>query len=253
MKKHILLTLVLLTGLSTIYAQDYIYMRSGKKRVPATNIEVQASHTTYSLYGDESGKVSAIDNSDISMILFQDGKTQFFERESRAISRINFKKNFINYHLLDLVVNNFKISYERLFSNGKIGVQIPFAVGYGDYENISGFDDVHNTFYTGVTLNFYPTGQGKVRYVMGPSIQVGTGYFDDGYYDYQNDIYISDNIDTFILRFLINNGVMFTPIDALSITIVGSLGIRYTDEKNIWEDQNIKTVGAASVNLSYRF
>jgi len=253
MKNYFLISLLLIICSSALNAQDYIYLRSGNGRVEASDVTVNASHTTYKKHGDESGKIIAIDNDDISMILFKNGNSRFFEKESKAMSRINFKKNLINYHLLELVVNNFKLSYERILENGKLGIQIPFAIGYGDSDRISGFDDVYNTFYTGITLNFYPTGQGKVRYFMGPSIQAGTGYFNDGYYDYTNDIYIDDNIDTYIFRFLINNGVMFTPIDALSISLIGSLGIRYTTETDFNDDQNIKTVGAASVNLSYRF
>ena len=46
---------------------------------------------------------------------------------------------------------------------------------------------------------------------------------------------------------------MFTPIEALSISLVGSLGIRYTGETNQYDDNNVKTVGAFSANLSYRF
>ncbi len=164
---------------------------------------------------------------------------------------MNFKKNLINYHLFDLIVNNFKLSYERITSNGKLGIQIPIAIGYGDPDNVSGFDDVYNTFYTGVTLNFYPTGQGKVRYFMGPGIQVGTGFFSDGYYDGYSNVY--EKTETFIFRFMVNNGIMFTPIEALSISLVGSLGIRYTDETYYNDDQNIKTVGAFAANLSYRF
>jgi len=46
---------------------------------------------------------------------------------------------------------------------------------------------------------------------------------------------------------------MFTPIEALSISLVGSLGIRYTDKVKYNNDNNVKTVGAFSANLSYRF
>lgn len=253
MKKSILFILIICVSVTMLNAQDYIYNRDGSTRIAATDIKIQPSHTTYSLFGDKSGNIIAIDNNDISMIIFENGAVKYFEKESKAISRTKFKKNLINYHLLDLVVNNFKLSYERILSNGKIGIQIPISIGYGDYDNISGFDDVYNTFYTGVTLNFYPTGQGKVRYFMGPGIQVGTGFFTNGYYDNFTNVYVNENLDTFILRFLINNGIIFTPIDALSISIVGSLGIRYTDKSDQYEDRKIKTVGAAAINLSYRF
>ena len=253
MKRITLLVTIVLFATISMTAQDFIYKRNLDDRISATNINVQNTETTYNTFGDESGQLFSIENDQISMIVYENGDVRFFEREKRIAKRRNFNKNIINYHLFDLVVNNFKLSYERIISNGKIGIQIPIAIGYGDHDNISGFDNVYNTFYTGLSLNFYPTGQGTVRYFMGPGIQVGTGFFEDGYWDSSYDHYINKNIDTFIFRFLINNGIIFTPIEALSISLVGSLGIRYTDKTNQYDDNNVKTVGAFSANLSYRF
>jgi len=253
MKKFILVSTVLLTLIISVNAQDFIYKRNQGGRIAVSNVKVLVSETTYNLFGDDAEVLYSLENNQISMIAFEDGNIRFFERESKVKKRNNFKKNIINYHLFDLVVNNFKLSYERLISNGKIGIQIPFAIGYGGDGRISGFDDVYNSFYTGLSVNFYPTGQGVVRYFMGPGIQVGTGYFEDYYYDSEtgNDHYT--NIDTFVFRFMINNGIIFTPIDALSISLVGSLGVRYVDKPKYNSTNNVKTVGAFSANLSYRF
>ena len=253
MNKYLFLIIALLVVITNVSAQDFIYKRNQTERVEATNIQVLTSETTYNLFGDDSGDIYSLTNKQISMIAFQNGDVRFFEREKKIVNRHNYKKNIINYHLFDLVVNNFKLSYERIISNGKVGIQIPFAIGYGNDGNISGFDDVHNNFYTGISINFYPTGQGIIRYFMGPGIQVGTGYFDDYYYDNNTGQSHYNNIDTFVFRFLVNNGVIFTPIEALSISLVGSLGIRYTGETQYDDDNNVRTVGAFSANLSYRF
>jgi len=251
--KNIFLVSALLFTIINMSAQDFIYMRNQTARVEATNIKVLTSETTYNLFGDNSGDIYSLTNKQISMIAFANGDVRFFEREKKIVNRHNYKKNIINYHLFDLVVNNFKLSYERIISNGKVGIQIPFSIGYGNGGDVSGFDDVHNKFYTGISVNFYPTGQGIVRYFMGPGIQVGSGYFDDYYYDNSTNQSHYNNIDTFVFRFLVNNGIIFTPIEALSISLVGSLGIRYTDETEYDDDNNVRTVGAFSANLSYRF
>jgi len=255
MKKTLITVAALFFVLINVSAQDFIYMRNQTDRVAAKNIKILTKETTYNLFADESGTDYSLNNKQISMIAYADGSIRFFEREEKITNRNNYKKNIIHYHLFDLVVNNFKLSYERIISKGKIGIQIPFAVGYSDNDRNSGFDDVRNSFYTGISVNFYPTGQGVVRYFMGPAIQVGTGYFEDSRY-FEGE-YIYDKTDTFIFRFLINNGIAFTPIDALSISLVGSLGIRYTDKtennNNNNDDNHIKTVGAFSANLSYRF
>ncbi|MFK5857025.1 MAG: hypothetical protein QM503_12915 [Bacteroidota bacterium] len=250
MKKKLSLLAALLFILININAQDFIYKRNQSERIAVKNTKVHASETTYKLYGEESGIEYTINNKQISMIAFENGDIRFFEREKKVINRHNYKKNIINYHLFDLVVNNFKLSYERIISKGKIGIQIPFAIGYGSDDQISGFDDVYNTFYSGITINFYPTGQGTVRYFMGPSIQIGTGYFQGDWNEYTRQY---DHINTMVFRFLINNGIVFTPIDALSISLVGSLGIRSTDKTKKETDNNVKTVGAFAANLSYRF
>lgn len=251
MKRILLLTTTLLFITISISAQDFIYLRNQGDRIAATNVKVQNTETNYSLFGGDPDQVFSIENDQISLIAFENGVLNFFESDKKINRRRNFKKNLINYHLFDLVVNNFKLSYERIISNGKIGIQIPFAIGYADEDRISGYDNAHNKFYTGLSVNFYPTGQGVVRYFMGPGIQIGNGYF-TSYYESSGQ-HINANLDTFIFRFLINNGIMFTPIEALSISLVGSLGIRYTDKTQDFNSNNVITVGAFAANLSYRF
>ncbi len=247
MTKYITSIIVLLFISISAISQDFIYKKDGG-RIVADKIEVLLDQTNYAIFGDKSAELFSINNNEISFIAFENGEVSFFEKESRSRQRYNYKKNMINYHLFDLIVNNFKISYERIVAKGKIGIQIPIAFGYGD--ELSGYDNIDNKFYTGVTLNFYPTGQGKVRYLMGPAIQVGSGNYDDSY-SYGNN-WDHKTYDTFFLRFLINNGVMFSPIQELSLSVIGSIGIRYIEVTS--ENYNgIKTVGAFAFNLSYRF
>jgi hypothetical protein len=52
---------------------------------------------------------------------------------------------------------------------------------------------------------------------------------------------------------LVNNGVIFTPIKALSFSIIGSIGVRYVFKMPPDYDQRVRTTGGVSVNLSYRF
>ncbi len=250
MKKAISIPIIILFFFNCLIAQDFIYKKDGN-RIAAKNVEELVGHISYQKYNEQGDQIYKINNNEVSFIAYENGLVKFVEKESRIIQRHDFNQNIINYHLFDLVVNNFKISYERILKNGKIGIQIPIAFGYGNTDQISGFDDVYNQFYTGVALNFYPTGQGKIRYFMGPGIQIGTGFFEDSYnYSGAN---ADHKTDVYIFRFLVNNGIAFTPIKALSISLVGSLGIRYTDKTENTGDQKIKTVGAFSTNLSYRF
>lgn len=247
-----MLGLVTMLVSSNVKAQDYIYLENKDGRIAATSIEVLSNETRYFKYGDESGQVYSINNNQISMIAYENGQLKFFEKPSKIASSYNYKKNIIHYHLFDLVVNNFKLSYERIISQGKIGIQIPVAFGYGD--EFSGFDNLVNNFYSGLSLNFYPTGQGKIRYFMGPGIQVGSGSYDYEYYPLGYGYPpVHQKQNTFLFRFLVNNGVIFSPIKELSLSAVGSLGIRYVEDTNYYDEDHVKTVGAFSFNLSYRF
>jgi len=134
------------------------------------------------------------------------------------------------------------MSYERILNNGKVGIQIPVSFGYAPHNNVSN-DFVINKFYTGLYFNFYPTGQGKVRYFLGPGIRVGSGHDN---HDNNN------NSDSFYGKLLINNGVVFSPIQQLSLAAVLSLGIRYFPEAGQYNEE-VKTTAAFSFNLSYRF
>ena len=249
MKKTIITTILVFIA-ATMFSQSFIYTRTQGERIAAKKIKVKDSETTYEIYNNNTGDVYSIPNRDISFIAYQNGNVRFFESVESAQKRNQYNPNFMTFHMLDMVVNNFTISYERIISKGKIGLEIPFSFGYDD--DLSGYDNVRNKFYTGLTLNFYPTGQGKVRYFLGPSIQVGEGFY-EGYYTQNNSTYVDEKLDTFVFRLLINNGVMFTPIDALSIKLSGSIGIRYTDKVKQEGDNDIKTVGAGNVSLSYRF
>ena len=76
MNKLILISLVLLFGSITVVGQDYIYKRKEGGRITASNITVLLDQTTYSLFGDDTGKIYSINNNEISMITFEDGNVR---------------------------------------------------------------------------------------------------------------------------------------------------------------------------------
>ncbi|MDP2722235.1 MAG: hypothetical protein Q8O72_05730 [Bacteroidales bacterium] len=255
MKKSFCISMLLLLSVSwfsQLNAQDLIYLRDHSARIAAKNVEISRLETKYQLYDGNTGVVFALNNSDISMIAFEDGTVRFFENEEKLQTVYDFKKNLFTFHLFDLIVNEFTISYEHIFNSGKIGLQIPVSLGFSnanDNNNNNGFDDIDNKFYSGINLNFYPTGQGKVRYFLGPAIQVGTGNYNvNTYYG----SYSSTNEETFFFRFFVNNGLVISPVKDMSLTAVGSIGIRYLGNPDENHDE-IKTVGAFAFNLSYRF
>lgn len=233
--------------MNSVFCQDYIYLKDGSKL--KTNIkEITKTSIVYSDYDNPDNGIKLIVLSDVKLIAYADGKTVNYEKNGKANSD-EFTKNLIAYHLADLLINNFTMSYERLFRDGKMGVQIPISFGYkGDYQELGDFTSY---FYTGVKLNFYPLGQKKWTYVLGPEFRIGNGNIEDYYYDpyYGDNGYINEDVNYF--KFHINNGVMFTPIKNLSLATVVSLGIRFVDNKKV--DEQFRTNGAVSFNMIYRF
>ncbi len=248
MKKLSFLLLTFLLVNFSLYSQDYIYTRDNN-RIAATDVTINITEVHYKDFSNPTGPEIAIKNNEISLIAFADGRLQFFEPVKKIITRNEFNKNLFTYHLADLIVNNFTISYERLNKSGKIGFEIPLSLGYGRYAEI---DDIINQFYTGLSVNFYPTGQGKWRFITGPGFRVGSAKWDYYYYNGYNgsNTYKST---TGYFKLLVNNGVIFTPIKALSFSIIGSIGVRYVFKMPPDYNQRVRTTGGVSVNLSYRF
>jgi hypothetical protein len=170
----------------------------------------------------------------------------------------NFAKNLITYHLFDVVYGDFTFSYERILASGTIGIKIPVGIGYAFTTGINGFNDtrVYNKIYSGIGVNFYPTGQGKWRYFVGPNIRVGYGKMVDyysGYYDeYGNWIDAETSDEGLYTKFFMDNGVMFTPIRNFCVATVVGVGVRFFPESGN-NHNSVSPTGYFSLNMSYRF
>ena len=246
MKNLSLLSILILTFSSGIFAQDYIYLRSHQTRIAAKNIKISGAEIRYEVFDADDGQVYSLKPNQVNLIAYESGEVRLIQRRSKIINAYDFKKNLLTYHLFDLVISNFTMSYERILKSGKIGLQIPISFGYATGNNF-GNDVLISQFYTGLYLNFYPTGQGKVRYLLGPGLRFGTGH--ENYYDENG---YNNNDDTFYSKLLINNGVVFSPIESLSLSVILSLGIRYFPEAHD-DNEVVRTSAAFSFNLSYRF
>jgi len=248
MKKLLLLLFAISLFSVKSYSQDFIYTRNNN-RIVAKIVSLEINEIHYKDYNNPNGEIIAIKNNDVSLVAFEDGHIEFFEPVKKIIMRNDFNRNLITYHLADLIVNNFVISYERINKSGKVGFEIPISFGYSHYAN---FEDMYNQFYTGLSVNFYPTGQGKWRFITGPAMRIGVGRWDYYGYYYEGD-YGNYDEKTGYFKLLVNNGVIFTPIKSLSFSVIGYIGIRYAFSVPPNYKKEVMTTGGVSVNLSYRF
>ncbi|MDP2722234.1 MAG: hypothetical protein Q8O72_05725 [Bacteroidales bacterium] len=253
-KRTVFYMLILMTSFQ-VYAQDVI-MLNNRAKIEAKEIVIKGKIINYQEYIDSTGIQYSVALSKVEYILFQNGEKVFasdlFSNQSKTMVPA---KNLITFHLLDFAINNFTLSYERILGDGKLSLQFPISFGYGDEPAKvlfpTPFGDEFNSrfankFSAGVKFNIYPTRQGKVRYFFGPSLIFGNGdYSTDSYYAYQPKL-----INTGFLAFLVNNGIMITPIEHFSLALIGSIGARH-----FFSVESGKTLSVAqlSFNLSYRF
>lgn len=252
MKKTTLLIALFLSFSAGLFAQDYIYLLDqDQSRIAAKNVRIDKSEIKYENFDATDGRVYLLNPAQVKLIAYENGEIKNLQTAvptSKQKKEYIFKKNLVTFHLFDLVFSNFTFSYERLLNSGKVGFQIPFSFGYSSGNNTPGNDFVVSKFYSGLNVNFYPTGQGKVRYFLGPSLRLGLGHDNNN----NSGNYETENPDTFYTKLLVNNGVMFSPIPELSLSVILSLGMRYYPEAGQYNEE-VTTSAAFSFNLSYRF
>jgi hypothetical protein len=264
MKKTFLSLFVLLFVLTLgSYSQDILYKADGTKEQVKITL-VSEKEIQYKKFNNLDGPVFSVPKRDIMMITYENGDFEMMKsaandkKSAKTELAENFAKNLIAFHLFDVIYYDFTFSYERILASGTIGIQIPVGIGYAynaDYNN-NRDEWVKNKFYSGIGINFYPTGQGKWRYFVGPNIRVGYGKLIDsygGYYD-QYGNWIDEEVATegIYTKFFMDNGVMFTPIKNFCVSVVAGVGVRFFPEAGN-NHGPVRPSGFFSFNMSYRF
>jgi hypothetical protein len=258
MKKSIL-TILLLVFVFTLksFSQDIIYKTDGSKEEAKITL-VGDREIQYKKFSNPDGPVYSLPKKDILLITYENGeyetisKQESIEQPVKPDLKKDFARNIFSYHMFDLVFGDFAFSYERILSNGLVGFKIPVALGYYTNGDIRNFN---NIFYSGIGVNFYPTGQGKWRYFVGPQIRIGYGQESEWMYYYDDDgNYIEDEAtnEGLYTQFFVDNGVTFLPVRNFSISMIASVGVRYFPEAS-YDSDVLRPDGRFAVNIGYRF
>lgn len=162
------------------------------------------------------------------------------------------------------------ISYERIFSADKrVSFILPVSLllqpddnYYNNYDNTQYFTYLYFT----PGLKFYPFGQRRVTYAIGPNLIFGygggTGY--ENHYDPNTGGYYYENIkkNSFLFGVLVNNYANFQISNNFNLGITAGLGVRYLNHEKITNlnHHSVQTVnnpmtvtGQFSFSLGYRF
>ncbi|MEA3496247.1 MAG: hypothetical protein U9R42_09455 [Bacteroidota bacterium] len=261
--RNSLLTISLVFILSNLFSQHLIILNNDET-IKASEVEVLADKIKYKKQINPDGPFYVIDKDRVAIIDYENANAEIIsplgaEKNKKMITNVeaplnkDFKRNIFAYHLFDVIFNDFTLSYERLSKNGMLGYQIPLGFGFRKqtYYN-SNNNNSDNTIYTGISLKYYPAGQGVFKYYVGPELRIG--YLIDNHYESQWDDTEQKYYDVYIekqspyTKLFIRNGVVFLPVDNLSIGMNFGLGMKYY---TIF-DRVVKTAHFA-VNLGYRF
>ncbi|HAG16219.1 MAG TPA: hypothetical protein DCG69_06795 [Bacteroidales bacterium] len=167
-------------------------------------------------------------------------------------SNVNVQKgNRLSLMLSDVLVRRVSVEYEHIFSDGKISLNIPFSV------TVSPFDDLWSSevhWWAGMGVKFYPTGQGVVRYFLGPEfrfISVTESEY-NYYYDTNNNYYnYTTDTDYINTAFLLNNGIIYSPTNDFFVSL--SLGVGFLSRNPDSTNESLVPYATPSFRLGFKF
>lgn len=181
------------------HAQDLIFFKNGTKDTVKV-LEIGTQYITYKKTFHPTGPKYKVYAADVVLIEFADGTVEVIKTQPIAVQENrNHPRNVFMGNVLGLMAGNIHLGYESISADGYFGLRVNLAATVYDV-----FDFSIAT--TGVDFNFYPKGQTKTRYFVGPSFRVGIVDYDDPY-----------------AAILINNGVAYDATDDLYIG--GQLGL----------------------------
>jgi hypothetical protein len=240
MEKVIILIITFLSFTIT-YTQDIIMLKSGEKlKVKVT--ENLDSKIKYKKFNNQDGPTYYLNKNEISKITYENGSIEKFAKTNKKKEevsksdeknpdiefnrlkekslRYNTKRNLISFNYGQMILLNMEFSYEGILDkHGFVGLKIPLSVGM----NLNNqYLKKNNIFSTGIHLNIYPLGQGKVSYLTGPAIR----YF---YMQDNPSHFSSPSISTekaHYIGFYMNNGVLFQATSFLNFSLGLGLGTR---------------------------
>lgn len=172
-------------------------------------------------------------------------------QDSEKSDKKDFGRNNISLMLSDVVMKRLSFEYEHVFGDkGNMSINIPFSYAIGESEDV--YSEYLN-WWVGLGMKLYPTGQGTIRYYVGPEVRVISSheninniYYYDGYV--QEDPEITE--DYMHTAFLLNNGMIYEPTEHFIFTVNLGLGFLSKDSKT---GDGVQPMATPSVRMGFRF
>ena len=170
---------------------------------------------------------------------------QTFKSPEPEPANLDFGKNNISIFLSDVVMKRISFEYEHIMGKeGNMSINLPASVSIADMEDING--DKTN-WWVGIGMKMYPTGQGKIRYFIGPEVRIISAKVE---YSVWHDNYSEEFDDDLIhSAFLLNNGMIYEPTENFIFSVNLGLGFIARDNK----DSGFYPMATPSVRMGFRF
>lgn len=148
------------------------------------------------------------------------------------------------------------LSYERhLDKKQQLSLILPVNFLFNpNYNSNNGEQNMYYAFTPG--LKFYPSGQKKVTYSIGPSLFLLTGKTSEWIYTGWNEELITK--ERFTLGLLVNNYLNFNISKNFMFGMEAGLGLKYVDKEtivknNTVENKGVNALGQFSLTFGVRF
>jgi len=158
-------------------------------------------------------------------------------------------KNNLSLMMSDVLMKRISIEYEHIMGeNGNMSINLPASVAIG--EQIDVYDD-NVKWWAGLGMKFYPTGQGTIRYFVGPEVRIISA--NNTVYDYESGYTREYEENLIHTAFLLNNGMIYEPTKGFIFTVSMGLGFMSKDKKSHNYYSQIMPMATPSVRIGVRF
>lgn len=277
MKLRIVLSFIFLLSAFVAKAQDTLHRTNGETMIVYVS-EVSAAEIKYKKSAAGSGPVYIIKASEVSKIVYADGRTDVFVRDSkssqparsstpRPASKSNEfsgnglrRKHMIGLNVTDLLPGLISLSYEGNIYKDNVSLRIPISFGLSSISGVDpdyyGYPDFYyysrnKAFSTGFDLRYYPTGQNFSSYYVGLTWEYGqVDYRPGGFQPFPIPPPTSEVERTWFNSIGVVNGVLIQPSQNLNISMFVSIGTQVTGLDNI---NGYRAMLRGGIVLGWRF
>lgn len=252
MKNLIVIIAFLLISING-FSQDLLYFNNGNL-LKVTILNQSNKGVKFMLYNSSTDEVFSADKSELIRLIKENGQIIQYEGKNNISNNDGFPRNIMSFNVLHTPQGRLTMAYQFINKRGNVGFEIPVSVGLFEDFNIDPISEIfdHNLyslFFTGLTVNWYPLGQRKVSYLLGPSFRIGIAKdqyrYDYDYYDYR------EPREEYYSKLLINNGLMLSPNEHFNVSFIVSMGIMHHNARP--GEYKFKTTADAAINLAFRF